>query len=276
MRQLGMLFIVLLISINAQAQTFQGKAVYESKTQIDFDFSGMKVPEDRKQEMMERMKKAGERTFILDFNATESIYKEEEKLEQPGARGGRGRRFGMLMGDSSDLYKNTKEGTYKSKKDLYGKIFLVEDNLYNYEWKMTAETRKIGNYTAYKATATKLIKRPNIKALFSRGDDKKEKKEVFIEKEVEVVVWYTPEIPVSNGPQDYYGLPGLILEVSDDTTTILCSKIVLNAKEKVAIAAPRKGKKVSQKEFDEISQKKTKEMREVFRNRRGRGGNRRG
>ena len=30
-------------------------------------------------------------------------------------------------------------------------------------------------------------------------------------RDVEVVAWFTPEIPVSSGPSWYQGLPGLIL-----------------------------------------------------------------
>ena len=48
-----------------------------------------------------------------------------------------------------------------------------------------------------------------------------------------VTAWYTLDIPVSHGPGDYWGLPGLILEISDDNTQILCTKIVMNPKEKV-------------------------------------------
>ena len=42
-----------------------------------------------------------------------------------------------------------------------------------------------------------------------------------------VTAWYTPQIPVSNGPEEFQGLPGLILELSYDSQTILCSKISL-------------------------------------------------
>jgi GLPGLI family protein len=65
-------------------------------------------------------------------------------------------------------------------------------------------------------------------------------------------------------------LPGLILEVNDGKTVILCSKIVLNAKDKVVIKAPAKGKEVTQKEYDETVIKKMEEFREMNR---GRGGN---
>jgi GLPGLI family protein len=47
-------------------------------------------------------------------------------------------------------------------------------------------------------------------------------------KDVTITAWYTPEIPVNQGPENYWGLPGLILEINDGKTVILCSKIVLN------------------------------------------------
>jgi GLPGLI family protein len=91
-----------------------------------------------------------------------------------------------------------------------------------------------------------------------------------IPKEVIITAWYTPEIPVNQGPEGYWGLPGLILEVNDDKTIILCSKVVMNAKEKVEIKAPNKGKEVTQKEYDEIVTAKMKEMQEMRRS--GNGG----
>ena len=81
-------------------------------------------------------------------------------------------------------------------------------------------------------------------------------------KEEIITVWYTPEIPVSQGPDEYWGLPGLILEVSEEKLIILCSKVVLSNKEKTKIKAPNTGEKVSQKKFDEIQKKKTDSMKD--------------
>lgn len=256
----------------ASAQGFQGKAVYESKTVIKMDFSGRNIPEDRKKMIMERMKKAGEKTFVLSFNQVESLYKEEVKLEQPGGQRG-GMRMGMMSSGGGDIYKSVKEGTYAVKQDLFGKIFLVKDSLPKLQWKMSGETKKIGKYTAFKATATRTVKRPNMSALFNR--DNKEKGNEFVEKVIEITAWYSMDIPVNQGPANYWGLPGLILEVSDDVTSILCSQIVMNPKEKIEIKAPSKGKEVTQDEYDKISKNKMKEMREnggFGRGRRGGGG----
>ena len=84
-----------------------------------------------------------------------------------------------------------------------------------------------------------------------------------------VSAWYTPQIPVNNGPAMYQGLPGLILEVHDGKLTIICSKIVLNPEDKVEIEEPTKGKEVNQKEYDVIMEKKAKEMMERYAPRKG-------
>ena len=42
------------------AQDFQGEATYFSKTTVNMDFGGRQIPEDRKKEIMQRMKEANE------------------------------------------------------------------------------------------------------------------------------------------------------------------------------------------------------------------------
>jgi GLPGLI family protein len=262
--------MALFMTSSLLAQGFQGKAHYQSKTTVKVDLSGRNMPEERKKMIMERIKKANEKTFILNFNQTESLYKEDVKLEQPGTGRGGGMRFGMMGGSGENYYKNVKKGTYAVKNDLFGKIFLVKDSLPKLKWKMGGESKKIGKYTAFKATATRTIKRPNMAALFNRSEENKGQE--YIEKEIKITAWYSPEIPINQGPASYWGLPGLILEVSDDITSILCSEISMNPKEKVDIKAPSKGKTVNQEEYDKISKTKMLEMRENFRNMRGRRG----
>ena len=88
-----------------------------------------------------------------------------------------------------------------------------------------------------------------------------------------VTAWYTPQIPVSAGPADYWGLPGLILEINAGRTTMLCTEIVINPENSIEIKEPSKGKEVSRDEFNTMMKKKSEELRENFQNRRGgRGG----
>ena len=52
---------------------------------------------------------------------------------------------------------------------------------------------------------------------------------------------------------------------------MLCTEIVINPEEAVEIKKPSKGEEVSRDEYNKIIKKKSEEMRERFRNRRGRG-----
>lgn len=262
-------FVILIItgsqSINAQ-NTFQGKAYYSSKTSMDFSrFRGRQLTEQQKKEMEERMKSFLEKTFILDFNAEASIFKEEEKLELPTVSdGGRGFRF-MGSFSSGPIYKNIKSKTFVQDQEFFGKQFLIKDALTSYPWVMGKEMRKIGEYTAFKATAMIPGKTMNW-ARPSPSDAQQNKNEGEPEEEVLdmiiITAWYTPQIPVSQGPGEFWGLPGLILELNTGETVMLCSKIVLNPSEKVAIEMPDKGKKVTKDEYSSIINEKITEMRE--------------
>ena len=93
MKKIVLLFIFALVCSNAIAQKdFQGMAVYESKTSMaDFKvrMEGNKnINPDMQKMMEERMKKMFEKTFILNFDKSASIYKEEEKLDASPQGGG--------------------------------------------------------------------------------------------------------------------------------------------------------------------------------------------
>lgn len=289
--------VVLLFSVSGIAQNISGKAYYESKTTVDMDnFGGRQMSEDQKRQIADRMKSMLERTYILTFNGNESIYKEEEKLE--AGSGGRG--FGRMMMSSftaGKQYKNLAENRILEEREFFGKLFLVNDTITNLQWEVSKESKQIGEYLAIKASAMKKVD-PNDMALARRrpprnreNEEKKETEEVEdstktnsdpfdeieVPKEVLVTAWFTPMIPVKNGPGEYAGLPGLILEMNVDRTTILCSKIVLNPKEAESITAPDTGKVVTRAEYNKIVKEKMDEMRENFRNRgdrRGGGGRR--
>jgi GLPGLI family protein len=231
----------------------------------------------------ERMKNQLEKTYILTFDKTASIYKEDKKLDQT-AGGGRGG-FRMIMaggGASGDFYKNTQTKTLSKENEFSGKNFLIKGDLTNYEWKMEQETKMIGDHLCFKATT--VIERPvRPEGLrFGRRNNNEEEKEKDKENEgttVELVIvtaWYAMDIPVTHGPGNYWGLPGLILEYEAGNTKVLCTKIVMNPKEKAAIVEPKKGKVVSQEEYDKIIEEKMKEMRERFNNERQKGGSGRG
>lgn len=237
------------------AQEFQGMATYLSKTKVNFDFGDRKVPQDAKERMLKRMEEQMQKTFELRFNKKASIYKEEAKLAAVGGEDSRGRMFASVFGGASagEYYKSNEDKESKRAVEFFGKNFLVEDDLQNFNWKLGSDSKQIGKYTAYKATADV----DEVKNPFSKKTEGEST-------QIEITVWYTPQIPVSTGPDKYWGLPGLILEVQAGETQIACTKVVLNVKEKMDIRAPKSGKKISEADFKKIVDEKTAEMRERF------------
>lgn len=277
------IFTLFILSKFVFSQDFQGKAYYISKTNPDLDsWGGQQMSEAQKKQIMDRMRSMFEKTYILTFDKQASIFKEEEVLEAPGQRG-----FGM-WGNSftaGPQYKNVKSQQFVQDQEFFGRQFLITDSLRKLDWKLGSETKQIGQYLCMKATATKTVDEFDWRSM-RRRDRRKENKEtktdstkttsvsdeIEVPKTVEVTAWYTPQIPVNQGPGEYWGLPGLILEVNADRTTILCNKITLNPQQKIEIQAPDKGKVISRSDYNATVKKKMEEMREMYR---GRGNRRR-
>lgn len=247
-----------------------------SKMNVNMDWM-KNLPPDRQASVKASMKKATEKNYILNFNSSASFFKEEERLD-PNAQGGGFNWQQFVTGPAQgDIYRDIQSNTYTNKKELFGKIFLIQDSLPKSKWVMTGETKQIGIYNAYKATISKEVEEEVISFQRSRGrQGQRPPPPQPPEKKIRKVVmsaWFTPEIPVSTGPSLYGGLPGLILELNDDKITMLCTKVVLNPKEKVKIKKPSKGKVVSSPEYEKIAADKAEEMRSRWDGRRsGRSG----
>jgi len=286
--KIRLLIFSLTFSLGLQAQNFAGQAFYQSKTTVDMDNFGREgMSEDMKKQIMARMKSFLEKTYILTFNGSESLYKEEASLDVET----QGRGWGMMMASATPgiQYKNLEDSAFVQAQDFFGKSFLIKDAIPALEWEITNETKMIGAYLAIKARAVKQVKANEFSMMRRRdrraqeADKDKEKQksdslktdpidELEMPKTIEVTAWFTPQIPLGHGPGEYAGLPGLILELNADRTTLLCSKIVMNPKDLPSIEAPSKGTVVTQDEFEGIVKEKTQEMRDNWRNRSGRRG----
>ena len=135
------------------------------------------------------------------------------------------------MGGFKKFYVNSDKNEHIKEVMVYGETFLIPIEKWN--WTLSKEKKKIGDYLCLKATTSYFVTN-------SKGKFKKE-----------VVAWYAPEINSSFGPNGFFGLPGLILELKDDKFRYLAEKINFNVSS-VEIVKPIKGKKLTQKEFDEI------------------------
>ena len=246
------------------SKDFQGRATYISKSKMDLGRWGARMSEAQKKQIAARLKNRLEKEFTLVFNKEESLFNEEEQLDAiSGATDSWGKNFA-----AGENYKNVKTDAQIQQQEFYGKKFLVKDQLQTMEWTLGKATKKIGNYTCFKAT-TFIPTDDLLWYSFSWGrmrsnDTTQEESNTNEQKAVEVTqveAWYTPQIPVRHGPSEYWGLPGLILEVSAGDTTMLCSKLVLNPDETIEIEAPKKGTIVTKSEYQDIIQKKMAEFR---------------
>jgi len=237
------LFLLTISASTLYAQEFQGVATYKTKNKIEIELDST-MTDVMQEQIMAMLQKQSEKTFTLTFDKEQSIYKEDESLAPPSLGNGM-----MVMSSygSDLLYKNIKEDRYTKQSDFLGKVFLIQDTFEKIDWNLQSDTKNIGKYTCFKATAEQLIK------IYAHSDES-------TEKSITITAWYTPQIPVSNGPSKFQGLPGLILELSYDSNTILCSKVILNPTKPITIKSPKKGETVSQPEYDRIVEKKMDEM----------------
>ena len=249
---------------NKPANDFQGRATYISKSRLELGTWGARMSEARKKQIAARLKNRLEKEFVLVFNKEESLFIEQEQLDAiSGATDSWGKNFA-----AGENYKNVKSDKQIQQQEFYGKKFLVKDQLQPMTWTLGNETKKIGNYNCFKATTfiptDDLLWYSFSWSRMRTTNDSEEKTTEVDDKSVditEVEAWYTPQIPVRHGPSEYWGLPGLILEVSAGETTMLCSKIVLNPSDVIEIEAPSKGSVVTKSEYQDLIQNKMVEFR---------------
>lgn len=262
-----LLVLVISVSFLANAQEFQGKAEYFSKRIVKRkpanDAKKEKDPEFEKQ-FEEALKRATEKKYLLTFSKSEALFEEDQTLEKPKPASD-GTTISISFSGAGRKYVNIKENKVILEEEIYGKEFLITDTLQSYSWKLIDETKKIGEYTCYKAEVVIPVseREKQVYKTYLEKTSKSQKAPLFPMPEPTdklKTAWYTPDIPVSLGPDNYFGLPGLILELSDEKTIILCSKVTLNTKSNFKIKPPGEGKKVSQKEFDAIQKKKTEQL----------------
>ncbi len=268
MKNLFFIFTLFFFTGLFAQQQMHWRAVYQYKRVLDEKRKAYRDSLIKTQPAMADMiKKLYERfdnrTYFLDFNENESVYKEKQKLNKSNFAGG------ISFTNDNLLYKNLKEKMYKEKNTNFQKTYLIVDSLPDYQWKITGETKKIGNYTVIKAEAVEKIRKLKKTNNEEKNDPAKMEFEVV---ERKFPAWFTPELPIKNGPEKYWGLPGLIMEIDREGEVYLLKELIINPKKHNPIKAPEKGIKVNKKEYDELVKKERERMRKMLKNRRsGRG-----
>jgi len=134
------------------------------------------------------------------------------------------------------VYIDREKGTMLEQKELMTRLFLVESEIQNYEWKPGTDQVRILSYNCMDATRTV-------------GDK-------------EVKAWFTPAIPISLGPEDHYGLPGLILAVEVEGKNIfMATSVEMTKPDREIFEKPGNGRKMKQAAFRRLLAEKMEEYR---------------
>ena len=223
--------LYLIFSINIFAQS--GEVLYDAEMMIGnlTNIKKAKISNEAKSLLINSFKNQVKPKYILKFNKNESYFKKVETLKVDTKKID----LAEIQIGKGVYYVRKSDKKILNQKEFSDELFLID--IPEFSWRLSQETKKIGNYICFKATTTKEIDTRRGKAL------------------KKITAWYSPKLPYNYGPKDYNGLPGLILELQEDSLLLKVSKISLFPDEEKNIKKPNKGKKVTLKEYDSIVKK---------------------
>lgn len=165
----------------------------------------------------------------LLFTASESLYRNLEAEEDDDAP----QQGGMVIKiqrPEATYYRDFEAGRMTDSREFMGKAYLIQDSIAAQNWKMTGEAKEILGYNCLKATRLDTVGQ---RAL---------------------AVWFTDEIAVPAGPGSYGNLPGMVLEVdiNNGERLLVATKIEFKKPNAKDIAAPTKGEKITENEFNKM------------------------
>lgn len=226
------LTIVLYSLVIGQSGTIQ----YKETRKVDIQVNG------EESQLKDILPSFNTSTKLLTFTPEESTFSDitgEKDQTLESEQGGQVMKIEIKRPKSDAvLYKNLADNKIIDKRDLLGKYFIIEKAIEKMNWKLLNEQREILGYTCMKATL--------------------ETEEGW------TTAWYTPQIPVPNGPNNWGGLPGMILELDANDGKNIYVATEYSPTDKVEISIPDDGKKVSEEEFEKLREQKMKEMEEMY------------
>lgn len=147
-----------------------------------------------KKELMTLITNEKEPSYFESYNKFRYDSLKTKLVNDYVENGGKSLRFPNESNDSkyrTFIIKNLQNNIIKEENKFYTTIFLTEYQL-QFKWKIdNTQNQNIFGYKTYRATTS-----------FGGRN---------------WTAWYTTDIPILDGPYKFYGLPGLILKISDDS-----------------------------------------------------------
>lgn len=222
---IGVLFLMVVFSVNGQT----GKIIYKASSQFQLESKGGK--EEQHFGAINKAIENNQLDFELTFNKNEAFFEIKDGM---GTNDFQSKIAKVMLGGMKKFYFNIETEEFLKQEVAYGETFLIPINKPN--WELSNSSKMIGKYKCYMATTHYSIEN-------DVGSFKKN-----------VIAWYCPEIPYSYGPSGFFGLPGLILELTDDERTYNATEISLNQSD-YKIVKPKKGVIITQEEFEKLREK---------------------
>jgi GLPGLI family protein len=198
MRHLIFNIIIVLISISSNAQEFSGIIKYEIRHNWIKKINAVEyLSKSEKEKSAYMWGHTDEYTedAILYFNNNISVYEEVDEENRSGSWSSRSKEY--------TIYRNIEENTTYDLIREVNKLFVIEDEIQNQNWKILNDIKDIAGHICMDA----LYKDP------IKGNS--------------IIAWFALDMPVSFGPDRFGGLPGMILEVdiNQGAMTISAKKI---------------------------------------------------
>lgn len=225
------LFFFLCFPLLLSAQE-QGTITYEQVTQLKIELDGEMAM------IMKDLPTENKSKFVLYRSNNELIYRnmeESEKEDVHMAHDGDVQMDFRIQMPENILYVDLESKETVEQKEFLGKKFLINGKMKDHQWKLTGKSKMVMDYPCQQA--------------------------ILQDTSQQVTAWFAPTIPWQLGPQDYHGLPGLILELelADSDRVIKATNISTEPVEQ-KLEKPKKGKVVTMEEFEKIRDEKLKEM----------------
>jgi len=185
-RLLIWIFVFQSLTSFGQQLILQGKITYERKENmhklIDDEIAAEKDANIWYTEMRKAAPKFRVDIFQLNFNTHQSLYQLTIEDELPFNQ----RWFRVAY--NNKVLTDFDKRQFTSEKIVYEKEYRLQDSLPQLQWKLSNEYREIAGKNCRRAST-------------------------ILCDSVYVIAFYTDEIPISGGPENFQGLPGMILGI---------------------------------------------------------------
>lgn len=210
-----------------------GKITFEEKVKIEIKLEGdpamaANLPKER------RMEK------ILTFTGDATLFEDginSPEDEMSSSHGDGNVRIRMVASGENKIFTDLRNKKIVDQRDFMNRVFLVEKEFPDTEWKTTGNQKVILGYNCMEASH-----------IDTAGN--------------KTIAWFTPSIAVSGGPAGICNLPGMVLEadVNNGSRLYVAKSVQPMPATDLKIQKPKEGKSVTEDEYKEIVAEKLKEM----------------